>query len=228
MKSDTEKTQGTAAQPSTLGRMFALLLMAVVLGRAFNSANPLGVHGSSAAAKIPLAGAKSAGSSAPRTSAGASSTYENQTLSLSLETEGTNNLPPGDTAQAAPQPSEQAALPLPNVPTLTWPETKKLSESGQALLVDARAATFYQTDHIPGAVSFPAGSPAQDVSDFVAKYPKNTAIIVYCGSLQCPLSEKLVAQLTGQLGYTNVREMPGGFAEFRQWESRPQKQGGVK
>jgi rhodanese-related sulfurtransferase len=93
--------------------------------------------------------------------------------------------------------------------------------------VDAREAVYYQTEHIPGAISLPAGSPPADLIAFVTKYPRETALVVYCGSPQCPLSHQLVAVLTGQLGYSNVREMPGGFAEYRQAEAQSSK-GGTK
>ena len=97
--------------------------------------------------------------------------------------------------------------------------------AGQIFLVDARAAVYYETEHVPGAVSLPAGSSPTELAAFAARYPKSTALVVYCGSLSCPLSRQLVAVLTGQLGYTNVREIPGGFAEYRQLQTQIAKGG---
>jgi rhodanese-related sulfurtransferase len=187
-------------------RMATVAGLAVIVGLAFNSVNPLGVRGAinTAAKSIP----GSAGPTAANATTVPKSFYENETVSLSLETE------------AAPIPSIAAANPAPTVPILTWPETSKLLAAGQIVLVDARAAAYYETEHVPGAVSLPASSSAADLSAFSAKYPKGTALVVYCGSVKCPLSHQLVAVLTQQLGYTNVREMPGGFAEYRQFQTQ--------
>ncbi|HWX22796.1 MAG TPA: rhodanese-like domain-containing protein [Candidatus Binatia bacterium] len=191
-------------------RMAAVAGAALVVGLAFNSANPLGVRATLSASPKPAFGSR-ADPARPAAPAGPKSVYENETVSLSVETE------------AAPSPATAALAPAPAVPSLTWPETSKLLSAGQIVLVDARAAVYYQTEHVPGAVSLPAGSPPADLSAFAAKYPRNTALVVYCGSLKCPLSHQLVAVLTGQLGYTNVREIPGGFAEYRQFEAQVAK-----
>jgi len=203
-------------------RMAAIAGLALVVGLAFNAANPLGVHGTINAAKATTS------PSAVTPATGATRVYENETLSFSLETgaaPAAANPVPAANPTAANGP---AANPVPTVPTLTWPETSKLLAAGQIVLVDARAAVYYQTEHVPGAVSLPAGSPPAELAAFAAKYPKDTALVVHCGSLQCPLSNQLVAVLTGQLGYKNVRVMPGGFAEYRQFQSQVAKGGGAQ
>jgi rhodanese-related sulfurtransferase len=195
-------------------RMAAVAGIALVVGLAFNSANPLGVRATAGPLAKPALASPLMPQS-PIAHSGPKSLYENETVGLSLETE------------AAPAPLAGAAAPdlAPSVPTLTWPETSKLLAAGQIVLVDARAAVYYETEHVPGAVSLPANSSPTDLAAFSAKYPKGTALVVYCGSLQCPLSHQLVAVLTGQLGYTNVREMPGGFAEYRQFQTQVAKGG---
>ena len=71
------------------------------------------------------------------------------------------------------------------------------------------------SDPSPGAVSLPAASSPAELAGFAAKYPKDTAIVVYCGSSSCPLSHQLTTILMTQFGDTNIREMPGGYAEYR-------------
>jgi rhodanese-related sulfurtransferase len=196
------------APSQTSVRMAAVLVVALLLGLAFNSANPLGVRTVASSEQAPVAppvsrapGLAASSRDAPRSNASLNSCYDNQTIALSLETD--TGLQPV----------------VANAPTLTWAEAKTLLAAGQIVLVDARAAVYYQTEHIPGAVSLPAGSPAQDLAVFTTKYPKDTALVVYCGSVFCPLSNQLVDVLRGQFGYAHVREMPGGFAEYRQFEA---------
>ena len=202
--------------PATAARMAAMLVLALLLGLAFNHMNPLGVHWG-LPAKV---GAEASNLLAPTGPRGTVPLYTNETLGLSLETESpvaprTVAAPPAPAPAIAPAPSV-----VPSVPSLTWPETRQLLATGQIILVDARAAAYYQTEHIPGAISLPAASSPADFAAFVAKYPKATPLVVYCGSASCPLSNQLVSLLMSQYGYTNIREMPGGFVEYRQLESQ--------
>src|SRR5206468_5417773 len=87
---------------------------------------------------------------------------------------------------------------------MTWPETKQLLAQKQIVLVDARSPEYYQTQHIPGAVSLPATSTESELTAFAANYPKNTTLVVYCASAQCPLAGELSRTLRKKLGFTNV------------------------
>jgi len=109
--------------------------------------------------------------------------------------------------------------------TLLWTEVKPLLATGQIILVDARAKAAYDIEHIPGAVSLPVNSEPPDFIDFVAKYPKATPIVVYCGSDNCDLSQELAQKLRSDLGFTDVKEMPGGIAEWRVAENQPNPAG---
>jgi len=188
-----------------------MLVSALLVGAAFNSANPLGVRAAS--------GASPTSSPAAASATGVKSIYENETVGLSLEPEGTS------VAVAAIPAAPSAPAIIPNADSLSWPETKKLLGAGRIVLVDARAAVYFQTDHIPGAVSLPAEAPPSELLAFASKYSKNAAIVVYCGSAQCPLANQLVAELRDQLAFSNVREMPGGYAEYRQAEAQAGKRG---
>ena len=88
------------------------------------------------------------------------------------------------------------------------------------MLVDARASAYYETGHIPGAISLPTDATREALAAFAAKYPKETPLAVYCGSPQCPLATQLIVMLTGTMGYTDVQDMVGGFVEYREAENQ--------
>jgi rhodanese-related sulfurtransferase len=203
-------------------RMLAILAAAAAIGWAFNSMSPLGVRADTAANRadapatvapadiyenqstaVTLGSASSAGRRAPDAPGGI---YENETVGTRLETGAPGN------------PSPLSA----GLRTITWSETEKLLTAGRIVLVDARDANYYQTGHIPGAVSLPTGEATpQALKAFAARYPRHTPLVVYCGSAKCPLSRQLIALFTGSMGYTDVRDMSGGFVEYREAQEQP-------
>jgi len=200
--------------------MLAIFAAAAVVGWGFNSMNPLGVRADTAPATVatpqsiaptniydnqPLAVTLGSASSANRPStAPQDSIYDNETVATRLESAAVTNAP----------------RPPAGTNEITWLETKKLLAAGRIILVDARDGSYYQTGHIPGAISFPtAQATPEALATFAAQYPKkDTPLVVYCGSARCPLSKRLIALLTGSLGYTDVRDMVGGFVEYRESE----------
>jgi rhodanese-related sulfurtransferase len=190
-----------AFSPQTISRlgppMAWVLIASVLLGFAYNAASPLGVRSSNSAvqssreAPVPAKAIPATG-------------YYNETVSLVLE----GGAPSGSTAPGR------------TVPSLAWPEVKGLLRSGEILLIDARVAAYYQAEHIPGAISLPANSPPADIAAFATQHPKNAPVVVYCGSTTCPMAHQLADVLVGQHGYSNVKLMPGGFAEYRLAETQ--------
>ncbi|MDW8310336.1 MAG: rhodanese-like domain-containing protein, partial [Verrucomicrobiales bacterium] len=117
--------------------------------------------------------------------------------------------------------SSNTVVPAPNPRVgLRWVEVKPLLESGRIVLVDARAKTAFEAEHIPGAVSLPANAPPEEFVAFAMKYPQTTPIVVYCGGPDCDLSHQLAEKLRGDLGYSDVQEMPGGIVEWRLAEAK--------
>lgn len=112
-----------------------------------------------------------------------------------------------------------------NANALRWVEVKALLESGQIMLLDARAKTAFDLEHIPGALSLPTDSKPEEFVAFAMKYPKDTAIVVYCGGGDCDQSRELAEKLRKELGYTNVKEMPGGIVEYRLAVAKSTSQG---
>ena len=202
--------------------MLSILAAATVVGLAFNSMSPLGVRASQTTVPSDA-------------SAATGQLYDNETIGVSLG----GSVPAGRSAPVAPvgiyenetagtrldiYPVKNAVQPVPQagVRTISWLETKKLLAAGQIVLVDARASVYYETGHIPGAISLPATETTREAfAAFAAKYPKDTPLVVYCGSAQCALATQLFEILTGSMGYTDVRDMAAGFVEYREAENQP-------
>jgi len=97
----------------------------------------------------------------------------------------------------------------------TIPLAQLRSEIGdpKTIILDARAAPFYQQGHIPGALNL-----SRD--DFAADYrrlrltldaSKNKSIVVYCSGGDCHDS-RMVASALLSLGFAQVRVYTGGWS----------------
>lgn len=198
---------GSASSAKLWFQAACIFAAAVVLGVVYNGASPLGLrpHETKAAESGP------ASPSVPRTG------VFNETLSMTLETAEGNAL----TARVA-NPAPAAAAPQSIIPTRSWPQVKAMLEAGQIVLVDSRPKSAYDLGHIPGAVLLPSNAPLTELQAFAAKYPKDAAIVVYCNSTTCRSSQQLARQLLTLGRFTNVSEMPGGYAEYTMAQaSRP-------
>jgi rhodanese-related sulfurtransferase len=196
MNSNLQTTPGF--QPQFMGAVsrqaVAILTAAVALGLVYNSASPLGVPVRKPPEK-PVGATRS-----PNGTAGATH----------ISTLATN---------AAGAPANPASADF--IPVLTWMQVKPLHAAGKILLVDGRTPAAYQIEHIPGAISLSVKSPPAEFAAFTANHPKDTNIVVYCGSEMCELSHELAVKLVKELGYTNVQEMPGGITEYLIFEGKP-------
>lgn len=63
-----------------------------------------------------------------------------------------------------------------SVPRITPEEAKKDFDAGRAIFVDSRGDAAFNDEHLPDALSIPAGS----TEDKYAQLPKGKKIIVYC------------------------------------------------
>jgi len=64
-------------------------------------------------------------------------------------------------------------------PNITKEELwKKLQHEADFLLVDVLDAASYGTSHLPGAIS----APLAQIDEAASEWPKDTEIVVYCGS----------------------------------------------
>jgi rhodanese-related sulfurtransferase len=80
-------------------------------------------------------------------------------------------------------------------------------------VVDARFGKWDDGRRIPGAISVSIESSGGQIEKQLG--PMDTLIVTYCGSLECPASDKLAHHLIN-MGFRNVLEFPGGLAE---WEA---------
>lgn len=112
------------------------------------------------------------------------------------------------------RPERPAATPA-EPQAITWEEAQQLMEAAAAVLVDVRPRTAFHLGHIPGAVSLPAKDLMELMPDFVAKYDRDTLLVVYCGDQNCASSEQTAKVLAEDYDYRNVMYLKGGFAEWQ-------------
>jgi rhodanese-related sulfurtransferase len=200
---------GSMGNDSPLGllkQMAAILAAAVALGVVYNSASPLGVRAPATLVIEPIFPAEVTPLSALPVTEGDTS-IQNETIQALVVPDETTGLHAG-----------MKALPA----AATWREVKPLLATGKIILVDVRDAQAYALGHIPGAVSLPMEQAKEKLGEFVARYPKGTPLVIYCASVRCQSANAQARVLTQDHGYMNVREMPGGYAEWRVNEPQAQ------
>lgn len=98
--------------------------------------------------------------------------------------------------------------PVATVEKIDLVEFQKRLNSGIVLL-DARAAAFYDLGHIPGAKSV----PREEVEEhpLLREIPKESKIIVYCSDHGCDDSLKVAAYLVHYGGFEHVAVFEDGY-----------------
>ncbi|MCY9784181.1 rhodanese-like domain-containing protein [Nocardiopsis sp. EMB25] len=90
-------------------------------------------------------------------------------------------------------------------------ELKRHIDTGTVTVVDALGGTYYEQQHLPGAVAL----VADEVSDRSAEVlpDKDALIAVYCSNPACGNSQAVATALEG-LGYTRVRKYREGIQDW--------------
>ena len=92
----------------------------------------------------------------------------------------------------------------------------KSKSQEKVVIVDALDESYFEKDHIPGAVNLPA-SHKWTLAEVMRIFPKGsnstTPIIIYCYNPECTAAEKLWMQLTG-LGFYNTMHYVGGISDW--------------
>jgi rhodanese-related sulfurtransferase len=90
-------------------------------------------------------------------------------------------------------------------------ELQTLLAAGTATLVDALPQSYFDQQHLPGAVNL----VADDVEIRAATLlpDRSATIVTYCSNPACGNS-KAVARLLEKLGYDDVRTYPGGIQDW--------------
>ncbi len=193
-----------------------VLGLALILGLAYNNVSPLGVRWKTSTSLVEN----------NRKAAGPQSIYENETVSMALERKneaiGYENeslalsIVPRLRPMPGPQTSQTGGAPAPRrIPQVTWSEVRPLVLAGKIVLVDVREHSYYEAEHIPGAISLPSDASSAQVAAFAAKYSRTTPIVVYCGSEECSLAQRMAQNLMSQGGYASVAVLAGGYTAWR-------------
>ena len=85
--------------------------------------------------------------------------------------------------------------------TITRDELQSRIERGDIVVLEALPTTYWEKEHLPGAVAF----PLDDIDGLAADLlpDRDRAVAVYCSNAACNNSHVVAARLT-QLGYTDV------------------------
>ncbi|MBA3798064.1 MAG: rhodanese-like domain-containing protein [Geodermatophilaceae bacterium] len=95
--------------------------------------------------------------------------------------------------------------------TISRDELRAGIDSGAVSVVDALPESYYNQQHLPGAVNL----VADDVEARAAALlpDKAAAVVTYCSNPACANSGQVATKLT-ELGYTDVRKYAGGIQDW--------------
>jgi len=94
--------------------------------------------------------------------------------------------------------------------TVGLPEFRKIVESENAIILDARPALFYRRGHVPGAISLSREQFEKEYPKRKALNDKDRLIAVYCSGADCKDSGMVAAALV-KLGHSRVLVFAGGW-----------------
>ncbi|HJV67285.1 MAG TPA: rhodanese-like domain-containing protein [Geomonas sp.] len=132
----------------------------------------------------------------------------NRTLLTSAWHGGLTQQAEARTEVAAPAADELVPMPIPLA------QVKQMRDAREAVIVDARSATFFAQGHIDGAVLLPLEDAKKSAGALTGKFAKDATIITYCNGFSCHDSMEL-GKLLMQAGYSSVYVYEGGFPEWR-------------
>lgn len=84
-------------------------------------------------------------------------------------------------------------------------------DAGTLTAVDALPESYYQQQHLPGAVNLTADEVEERASALLPD--KSAAIVTYCSNPACQNSTQVAVKLE-QLGYRNVRKYAAGIEDW--------------
>lgn len=107
---------------------------------------------------------------------------------------------------AGPQPTEPPA-------EVRLPEVREIIASKSMVPLDGRSQADYENGHLPGAYSLSVADFDKRFPEFSARYPKEGAYLIYCGSGQCGLSRQLAGLLKKE-GYHQIKLYSAGYNDW--------------
>jgi rhodanese-related sulfurtransferase len=105
------------------------------------------------------------------------------------------------------------AAEYPGVRMITLAEAEDLWAAGEALVIDARAGSFYAQGHVPRARNIPADGSGSAIPREILDRPGDMAIVVYCEGGTCQSSLALAKRLHDE-GFKDIRVFSGGWEEW--------------
>ncbi|WP_304453169.1 rhodanese-like domain-containing protein [Nocardiopsis sp. YSL2] len=90
-------------------------------------------------------------------------------------------------------------------------ELKKRIDDRSVTVVDALGGSYYEQQHLPGAVALTADEVADRAAEVLPD--KDALIAVYCSNPACGNSQAVSTALEG-LGYTQVRKYREGIQDW--------------
>jgi rhodanese-related sulfurtransferase len=94
---------------------------------------------------------------------------------------------------------------------ITRDELRAAIDSGKVTVVDALPASYYDQQHLPGALNLFVDEARERAAEVLPD--RSAAIVAYCSNVACPNSEGVVRVLTS-LGYTDVRKYREGIQDW--------------
>jgi rhodanese-related sulfurtransferase len=94
---------------------------------------------------------------------------------------------------------------------ITRDELQAAIANGDVTVVDALPASYFEQQHLPGAVNLYVEEAARRAAEVLPD--KDAAIVTYCSNQSCPNSEGVARTLT-RLGYTDVRKYREGIQDW--------------
>jgi rhodanese-related sulfurtransferase len=94
---------------------------------------------------------------------------------------------------------------------ITRDELRDAIDHGEITLVDALPASYYDQQHLPGALSLYVEEARDRALEVLPD--RGAAIVTYCSNAACPNSEG-VARILTSLGYRNVRKYREGIQDW--------------
>ncbi len=88
--------------------------------------------------------------------------------------------------------------------------------AAELLWIDARPAAQFEAGHIPGAVNLPLDAWDTHFPQLLAVWSPERALVVYCDSTTCDLSEQVADRLRRELGVDTVQVLHGGWQAWQE------------
>jgi rhodanese-related sulfurtransferase len=92
-------------------------------------------------------------------------------------------------------------------------EVKDIVTSKSMILVDGRSEKDYENGHIPGAYSLSVADFDTRFAGLADRFPKDSPLLIYCGSGQCGLSTRLAERLK-EKGYAKLKVYAAGYNDW--------------